>query len=65
MRLRKLIQGPLYPESLRNLVTGIEALTVSALSSWADGRVITTFDEMKKVTVIQQTISLKENIENI
>uniref|UniRef100_A0A1W7HBX1 (+)-abscisic acid 8'-hydroxylase n=1 Tax=Scoparia dulcis TaxID=107240 RepID=A0A1W7HBX1_SCODU len=50
MRLRKLIQGSLYPESIRNMVGGIEDLTASALSSWADGRVITTFNEMKKLS---------------
>nr|WET52764.1 cytochrome P450 707A367 [Callicarpa americana] len=50
MRLRKLVQGSMYPESLRKLVTGIEALTVSALSSRADGRVINTYNEMKRLS---------------
>ncbi|KAI3460233.1 hypothetical protein Pfo_016896 [Paulownia fortunei] len=50
MRLRKLIQGSLYPEAIRKLVADIEELTVSALNSWADGRVITTYNEMKKLS---------------
>ncbi|KAK4390559.1 Abscisic acid 8'-hydroxylase [Sesamum angolense] len=35
-RLRKLVQASLCPEVLRGLVVDIEALTLSALSSWAD-----------------------------
>ncbi|KAK4481510.1 hypothetical protein RD792_012411 [Penstemon davidsonii] len=51
MRIRKLVQGSFYPESIRNLVPGIETLIVSALNSWADGgRVINTFSEMKKLS---------------
>ncbi|KAJ9674416.1 hypothetical protein PVL29_023765 [Vitis rotundifolia] len=47
-RLRKLVQGSLSPEAIRNLVADIEALAVSALDSWAGGCVINTFHEMKK-----------------
>ncbi|KAK6130883.1 hypothetical protein DH2020_035358 [Rehmannia glutinosa] len=50
LRLRKLVQGSLYPENIRKLVPDIEALTVSALDSWADGRVIKTYNEMKKLS---------------
>ncbi|KAK4383434.1 Abscisic acid 8'-hydroxylase [Sesamum angolense] len=51
MRLRKLVQGSLYPESIRRLVADIEELTVSALDSWSEhGGVINTFDEMKKLS---------------
>ncbi|KAL0438719.1 UNVERIFIED_CONTAM: Abscisic acid 8'-hydroxylase [Sesamum latifolium] len=35
-RMRKLVQASLRPEVLRRLVVDIEALTLSALSSWAD-----------------------------
>ncbi|KAL6521921.1 hypothetical protein OROMI_031798 [Orobanche minor] len=50
-RLRRLVQGSLYPEALRRLVPEIEALTVSTLNCWADGRVmVKTFDEMKKLS---------------
>ncbi|XP_057975554.1 abscisic acid 8'-hydroxylase CYP707A1-like [Malania oleifera] len=48
MRLRKMVQSSLSPEALRNLVAGIEAITLSGLNSWAGGRVISTFHEMKK-----------------
>ncbi|GAB2293765.1 hypothetical protein Dimus_027978 [Dionaea muscipula] len=50
LRLRKLVQGSLSPETIRLLVPEIEDLAVSALDSWAAGgsRVINTFNEMKK-----------------
>ncbi|XP_052200829.1 abscisic acid 8'-hydroxylase CYP707A1-like [Diospyros lotus] len=48
IRLRKLIQGSLSPEAIRNLVSDIEAIAVSALNSWSGGHVINTFQEMKK-----------------
>ena len=48
-RLRKLVQGPLSPDAIRNLVTDIEVLAVSALESWIGNKVINTFQEMKKV----------------
>ncbi|KAL5992813.1 hypothetical protein ACLOJK_013732 [Asimina triloba] len=49
-RLRKLVQGPLSLDAIRNLVPGIERIAVSALDSWADGRVIDTFHEMKRLS---------------
>lgn len=48
-RLRKLVQGSLSLDAIRNLVADIEALAVSASSSWVSGQVINTFHEMKKV----------------
>ncbi|KAL9255412.1 Abscisic acid 8'-hydroxylase 4-like protein [Drosera capensis] len=52
LRLRKLVQGSLSPETIRLLVPQIEANAVSILDSWAaesdGGRVINTFNEMKK-----------------
>lgn len=48
-RLRKLVQGSLYPDSLRLLVPAIQDLTVSALASWADGRVVNTYTQLKMV----------------
>ncbi|GMP44016.1 hypothetical protein CsSME_00013266 [Camellia sinensis var. sinensis] len=48
IRLRKLVQGSLSPEAIRNLVGDIEAVAVSALDSWAGGQVIDTFQAMKK-----------------
>lgn len=49
-RLRKLVQGSLSLDNLRSLVPDIEALAVSALNSWADGHIINTFHEMKKLS---------------
>lgn len=58
-KLRKLVQGSLSPEAIRNLVTGIEAIAVSALSSWADdSHVINTFSELKKVSVFHQFVEV-------
>ncbi|CAA2953867.1 abscisic acid 8'-hydroxylase 4-like [Olea europaea var. sylvestris] len=50
MLLRKFVQRSLYPEAIRNLVPYIEASAVSALNSWANGRVVNTFHEMKKLS---------------
>lgn len=49
LRLRKVVQRCLSPEAIRNFVADIEDIAVSALESWADGEVINTFREMKKV----------------
>lgn len=49
-RLRKLVQGCLSLEAIRNLVTDIEAAAVSALDSWHGGHIINTFQEMKKLS---------------
>ncbi|XP_058089505.1 abscisic acid 8'-hydroxylase 4-like [Magnolia sinica] len=49
-RLRKLVQGPLSPDAIRNLVPDIESISASVLVSWAGGRVINTFHEMKKLS---------------
>ncbi|XP_058089504.1 abscisic acid 8'-hydroxylase 4-like [Magnolia sinica] len=49
-RLRKLVQGPLSPDAIRNLVPDIESISASVLDSWAGGRVINTFHEMKKLS---------------
>ncbi|KAG8654761.1 abscisic acid 8'-hydroxylase CYP707A1 [Manihot esculenta] len=48
MRLRKLVQGSLSLDSLRNLVADISAIAASTLDSWNGGHVINTFHEMKK-----------------
>ncbi|GMH16671.1 hypothetical protein Nepgr_018512 [Nepenthes gracilis] len=48
LRLRKLIQGSLSPDAIRALVPSIDSLAVSLLNSWASGRVINAFQEMKK-----------------
>ncbi|XP_044474757.1 abscisic acid 8'-hydroxylase CYP707A1-like [Mangifera indica] len=48
LRLRKLVQGSLSLDATRSLVSRIETAAVSSLESWAGGRVINTFQEMKK-----------------
>ncbi|XAR61887.1 (+)-abscisic acid 8'-hydroxylase [Bertholletia excelsa] len=48
LRLRKLVQWSLSPEAVRNLVADVEDLAVTALDSWAGGRVVNTFQGMKK-----------------
>ena len=53
-KLRKLVQGSLSPETIRKLVTDIEAIAISALESWADRQeVVNTFHEMKKVRSVK------------
>lgn len=49
LRLRKVVQRCFSPEAIRNFVADIEDIAVSALDSWADGQVVNTFREMKKV----------------
>ncbi|KAK1389397.1 Abscisic acid 8'-hydroxylase 4 [Heracleum sosnowskyi] len=49
-RLRKLVQSSLSPEAIRNLVSSIGAVAISALDSWASTHVIRTFTEMKKAS---------------
>ncbi|XXG70842.1 hypothetical protein AAC387_Pa07g0233 [Persea americana] len=48
--LRKLVQGSLSLDAIRNLVPDIEASAISLLDSWDGGRVIDTFHEMKKLS---------------
>lgn len=47
--LRKLIQSSLSPEAIQKLIPDIEAIAIWALESCANGRVISTFHQMKKV----------------
>lgn len=48
-RMRKLVQSSFSPEVTRKLIPDIETLAISSLESWANGHVINTFHEMKKV----------------
>ncbi|XP_068636974.1 abscisic acid 8'-hydroxylase CYP707A1-like isoform X2 [Aristolochia californica] len=48
MRLRKLVQGSLMPEAIKNLVLDIDTLAVALLDSWNGSREVNTFHEMKK-----------------
>ncbi|KAB1220243.1 Abscisic acid 8'-hydroxylase 4 [Morella rubra] len=47
-RLRKLVQGSLSLDAIRNMVEGIEATAASALETWGGGHVVNVFSEMKK-----------------
>ncbi|XP_059455748.1 abscisic acid 8'-hydroxylase CYP707A1-like [Corylus avellana] len=49
-RLRKLVQGSLSLEALRNLVKGIDAIAASTFDSWGGGHVVNTFHELKKLS---------------
>lgn len=67
MRLRKLIQASVSPEVIKNLVADIEAVLLSSMDSWGDGKLVNTFQEMKKVcpivciTIFVKAILLEEN----
>ncbi|PIA56462.1 hypothetical protein AQUCO_00700653v1 [Aquilegia coerulea] len=47
-RLRKFVQGSLSLEAIRNLVSDIETIAISALESWSGGHIVNTYEEMKK-----------------
>nr|BBE15481.1 cytochrome P450 [Polygala tenuifolia] len=46
--LRKLVQNSLSLEKIRNLVVDIDSLAASVLDSWNGGRVMNTFNEMRR-----------------
>nr|AOW71530.1 ABA 8'-hydroxylase CYP707A [Orobanche cernua var. cumana] len=48
-KLRKLVLRAFMPESIKNTVTDIESIALSSLESW-DGKLITTYQEMKTYT---------------
>lgn len=52
IRLRKLVQGSLSLDASRNLVSDIQAITVSVSDSWVSGQIINTFREMKRVCLL-------------
>ncbi|KAF2321152.1 hypothetical protein GH714_034613 [Hevea brasiliensis] len=49
-QMRKLVQGSLSPDTIRELIPDIESIAISALESWADGHIINTFHVMKKLS---------------
>ncbi|TQD98450.1 hypothetical protein C1H46_015905 [Malus baccata] len=63
MRMRKLVQGSLSLDIIRNLVPHIEGLAVSATDSWATGQVIDTFHEMKKLSFEVGKLAIFGNLE--
>lgn len=48
-RMRKLVQSSFSPDVTRKLIPDIEKIALFSLESWANGQVINTFHEMKKV----------------
>ncbi|KAF3778850.1 Abscisic acid 8'-hydroxylase 3 [Nymphaea thermarum] len=50
MRLRKLVQASLLPDSIRSIVADVEAVAISVLASWSHGNVVHVFSEMKQYT---------------
>ncbi|XP_002518764.2 abscisic acid 8'-hydroxylase 4 isoform X1 [Ricinus communis] len=48
--LRKLVQSSLSPDTVKKLIPDIQSTAISALESWADGHIINTFNEMKKLS---------------
>ncbi|KAL6547675.1 hypothetical protein OROHE_009380 [Orobanche hederae] len=48
-KLRKLVLRAFMPESIKSTVTDIESIALSSLESW-DGKLITTYQEMKTYT---------------
>uniref|UniRef100_A0A0E0LVV3 Uncharacterized protein n=1 Tax=Oryza punctata TaxID=4537 RepID=A0A0E0LVV3_ORYPU len=50
LRLRRLVQGALAPDSLRALVPDVDAAVDATLASWSGGHVSSTFHAMKKLS---------------
>ena len=48
-QMRKLVQGSLSLNIIRNLVPDIEAIAISTLESWCGGKIVNTYYELKKV----------------
>ncbi|KAL5558854.1 hypothetical protein UlMin_035065 [Ulmus minor] len=63
IRLRKLVQGSLSLDAIRNLVADIEATAASASASWVSGQVINTFHEMKKFSFEVGILAIFGNLE--
>ncbi|CAN6682142.1 unnamed protein product [Malus baccata var. baccata] len=63
MRMRKLVQGSLSLDIIRNLVPHIEGLAVSATDSWATGQVIDTFHQMKMLSFEVGILAIFGNLE--
>ncbi|KAK1309549.1 Abscisic acid 8'-hydroxylase 4 [Acorus calamus] len=63
-RLRKLVQASLAPDAVRSLVPDIGALAESVLDSWAGGRVVNTYQEMKKFSFDVGTLAIFGRLES-
>lgn len=49
--LRKVVQKAFSPETIKKLVPEIESIALSTLESWSHGKIISTFNEMKKFSL--------------
>ncbi|XP_073130023.1 abscisic acid 8'-hydroxylase CYP707A2-like [Henckelia pumila] len=56
-KLRRLVLRAFMPESIKNIVSDIESLAVRSLESW-EGKLITTYQEMKTYTFNVALISI-------
>ncbi|KAJ6722395.1 CYTOCHROME P450 FAMILY ABA 8'-HYDROXYLASE [Salix koriyanagi] len=63
VRLRKLVQGSLSLDAIRNLVADISATAASILDSWDGGRVLNTFQEMKTFSFEVGILAIFGNLE--
>ncbi|KAJ6709777.1 CYTOCHROME P450 26 [Salix koriyanagi] len=64
IRLRKLVQGSLSLDSIRNLVADISSTAASTLDSWDGGHVLNTFQEMKKFSFEVGILAIFGNLED-
>ncbi|KAF3591755.1 hypothetical protein DY000_02025532 [Brassica cretica] len=55
--LRKLVQSSLYPETIRKLIPDIEHIALSSLQSLANMHIVSTYQEMKKASVLPVYVS--------
>lgn len=61
--IRKLIQSAICPKSMRKLIPGIEAIAISILNSWTNGKLIHTFHHMKKFSFEVGILAIFGNLE--
>uniref|UniRef100_A0A0E0AWI2 Uncharacterized protein n=1 Tax=Oryza glumipatula TaxID=40148 RepID=A0A0E0AWI2_9ORYZ len=60
LRLRRLVQAALAPDSLRALVPDVDAAVAATLAAWSGGHVASTFHAMKKVSARTRTRSCRQ-----
>lgn len=63
-QIRKLVQASLSLDSIKPCIPKIEAISKSILDSWADGRVVHVFQELKKFTFDVAVLSIFGELDN-
>ncbi|NP_001267962.1 hypothetical protein VitviT2T_011044 [Vitis vinifera] len=63
LQMRKLVQGSLSLDVIRNLVPDIGAIAAACLESWSGGHVISTFHELKKFTFDVAILTIFGNLD--